>query len=45
MRLTPPERKAMISLRRPSMPRSSSAAVITAGGVIWVSMSGILKRK
>jgi hypothetical protein len=35
----------MISLRRPSMPKASNAAVITAGGVICVTMSGILNRK
>jgi len=35
----------MISLRRPSRPKASSTAVITAGGVICVTIKGILNRK
>ena len=44
-KLTPEARKAMISLRRDNIPRLSKTAANTAGGIICVTMSGILKTK
>jgi len=44
-RLTAPARSATIPLRRPRSPNASRAAVITAGGVIWVRINGILKKQ